>query len=303
MTRNDRWLALILAVIGGFSLWWLAGSAPIGSRTISVADPSVAKLGKVWVGQTNNYEITSHATVVQTQQAGSTVEALTRAYLQLFGLEDKVLPRGGLKLTLYKDAAGFAAHASAPAGVLAWYRAPICYAYFDAGEPAASRWMLHAATHQLNHEALHPKSRWIDEGLASYFAASRVEDYTLVAGKIEPHAYPASLLPRLELSGDLKQDFAADKLVPLRALITGKGGPDINTHVNAFYIGYWSLTHFLLHAEAGRYAAKYRELASAGGSLEDFERLIGPVDTIQSQWYRYLQGLSGVDPDQVIVVD
>jgi hypothetical protein len=256
------------------------------------------------VGQTANYQVTSSATVAQTQQVGSAVEALLRAYMDFFKLDYKALPKGGLKLTLYRDQKQFKARSKAPPWAEAYYRAPVSYAYYDAAAPNSFHWMLHEATHQLNNEVAHlEKSKWIDEGLASYFGASKVEDFVLTPGQIETRAYPVWWLPKLGLSGDAKQDFAASKLVPLRALITGQGGPDIDQHVNAWYIGYWSLTHFLLHADDGRYAQGYRKLIVEGGTLENFERLIGPVEAIEGQWYRYLRKLSGADPDQVIVVE
>jgi hypothetical protein len=306
MTRNDRWLALILVIVGAASLWWLSGSAPIGTRATTAADPAVAKLGSVWVGQTANYQVTSYATVEQTSQVGSAAEALLRAYLQFFALDDKAVPKGGLKLTLYKNQQQFKARNQAPPWAEAYYKAPVCYAYFDASAANPYHWMLHEATHQLNNEVAHlQKFKWIDEGIASYFGASRVEDFVLTPGVIEKRAYPVWWLPQLGLSGDASKDFAAGKLVPLRALISGQGGPDLNKSFNAWYIGYWSLTHFLLHAQNGRYAPAYRKLIAEGGSLENFERLIGPVDEIQGQWYRYLQGLAegGADPGQIIVVD
>ena len=82
--RNDKILAVILAIFGVFAVWYLAGSAPIGTRDNPLADPKASKLGTVWVGQTANYQVTSWATVQQTTQVGSNAEGLLRAYLQFF---------------------------------------------------------------------------------------------------------------------------------------------------------------------------------------------------------------------------
>ena len=303
--KNDKWLAAILAVLGVFALWYLAGSAPIGTRMNPAADPKAAKLGTVWVGQTANYEITSWATVDQTTKVGSTAEALLRSYLEFFALDAKAVPKGGLKLTLYRDRAQFKLKHPQPAWAEALYTQGVSYAYYDAGAPNSWHWMLHEATHQLNHEVGHlPKAKWIDEGVASYFGASKVEDFTLTPGAIEPKAYPVWWLGELGPSGDMRRDVATGRIVSLRALITGQGGPDVNTHVNQWYLGWWSLTHFLLHAKDGKYAAAYRELLKGDGSLAQFEQRVGPVDAVQGEWYRYLQGLAGQGADgQVIVVD
>ena len=306
MSRNDRILAVILAVIGAFGLWYLAGSAPIGTRHNPLADPKASKLGTVWVGQTANYQITTWATVEQTTQVGSTAEALLRSYLEFFKLDEKAIPKGGLKLTLYRDRAQYKRKHPEPAWGEAIYSRGTSYAYIDTKAPNPYHWMLHEATHQLNDLVGHtPKEKWLNEGLASYFGASKLEDYTLAPGSIDARAYPVWWLEELRPSGDAAKDFASGRVVPLRALITGVGGPDINRHVNPWYVGYWSLTHFLLHGEQGRYAAGYRKLlAGKSAGVADFEREIGPIDAVQSQWYRYLQGLSGGEaPGSVIVVD
>ena len=303
--RNDRYLAVILAIVGAFAIWYLAGSAPIGTRSNPVADPKAAKLGTVWVGQTADYQITSWATVQQTTQVGSSAEALLRAYLEFFKLDDKAVPKGGLKLTLYRDRAQFKAKHPQPAWAEALYSKGVSYAWFDP-KPNGTHWMLHEATHQLNEQVGHlPKAKWVNEGIASYFGASKLEDFMLTPGKIEPRAYPVWWLAELSPSGDWNKDVANGRVIPLRALITGAGGPPIGSHVNQWYLGYWSLTHFLLHAQNGKYAEGYRRLLAGGNaSLADFEREIGPVDAVQDEWYRYFQGLAGQSPDgQVIVVD
>jgi hypothetical protein len=304
--RDHKILMVILAIVGGFAIWYLAGSAPLGTRHNPLADPKASKLGTVWVGQTANYQVTTWATVEQTTQVGSTAEALLRAYLAFFRLDEKAIPKGGLKLTLYRDRAQFKGKHPEPAWAEAIYRKGVSYAYFDAKAPNATHWMLHEATHQLNEQVGKlPKAAWVNEGVASYFGASRVEDFELTPGRIETRAYPVWWLQELAPSGDARKDFANGRVVPLRALLGGGGGPAMASHVNQWYLGYWSLTHFLLHGEGGRHAEGYRRLLAGGSAgIADFEREIGPVDAVQVQWYRYLQELAGQSPDgQVIVVD
>ena len=305
MHRDHKILAVILAVVGVFAAWYLAGSAPLGTRSNPVADPRAAKLGTVWVGQTANYQITSWATVEQTTQVGSTAEALLRAYLGFFQLDDKAIPKGGLKLTLYRDRAQFKSKRPAVHWQEADYDKGVSFAYVPGAEPSAGAWLLRAATRQLNEQVGHvPRAAWIDEGLAGYFGTSRVEDYTLEPGRIDAKSYPVGWLDRLGPSGDLQKDLAQKRLVPLRALIAGEGGPTTDD-LNRWYVGWWSLTHFLLHGEKGKYSEGFRRLLKGkSATLADFEREIGPVEAVQAEWYRYLQGLAGQEADgQVIVVD
>jgi len=305
LSKNDRILAVILAIVGVLGIWYLAGSAPIGTRSNPMADPKAPKLGTSWVGQTANYQVTSWATVEQTTQVGSNAEGLLRAYLQFFSLDDKAIPKGGLKLTLYRNREQFKQRHPDPPWAEALYSRGVSYAYFDAKSANGVHWMLHETTHQLNELVGHtPKDKWVNEGLASYFGASKLEDYTLTPGQIEPQAYPIWWLDELRPSGDMKKDFAAGRVVPLRALVTGEGGPDINANPNPWYVGYFSLTHFLLHGANGKYAPGYRKLlAGKSAALADFEREIGPVDAVQNEWYAYLTGLkAGGEAGQVIVV-
>ena len=90
------------------------------------------------------------------------------------------------------------------------------------------------------------------------------------------------------LSGDLDRDIAQHRIIPLRALIEGTG-PPIAQQVNLYYIEFWSLTHFLLHHDQGRYAKAYRTLLEGDGTLAEFEAVVGPVERVQAEWYAHLR--------------
>ncbi|HJR74298.1 MAG TPA: DUF1570 domain-containing protein, partial [Luteimonas sp.] len=240
--------------------------------------------------ETAHYRIVSNATPEQTERVGQAVESLYAAYTGFFG--DRIpLPANPpkLKLMLYRDRTEFDAHNTSQPWAEAYYRAPWSYAYFDMGEKNPYHWMLHEATHQLRNEvARFPKTKWIDEGLASYFGTSRLRDGKLVLGEIDPDTYPIWHLRGLHLSGDLQADIRQGRIIPLRDLMADTG-PPIAQHVNLYYIEYWSLSHFLFHYQNGKYAEPYRALIAQPGSLEEFERRIGPIERVQSEWYAYLQ--------------
>ena len=305
LSRADRWLAVFIAVALGGGGWYLVSHAGKVPREAHYADAHNPQLGPVWVGATENFQVTSRATVEQTAVVGSAAEALMRAYLAFFHLDSKAVPKGGLKLQLYKDRSQFKGSVDAPAWAEAVYRKGVSYAYYDGTGANAYHWMLHETTHQLNEMVGHtPDVKWVNEGIACYFGASVLEDNNLTPGTIEKKAYPVWWLKELGPTGDADADFASGRVVPLRALITGQGGPALGSHVNQWYLGYWSLTHFLFHGEKGKYAEGYRKLlAGKSATLADFERDIGPVDVVQKEWYQYLQGLAGDDvAGNVIVV-
>jgi hypothetical protein len=195
-----------------------------------------------------------------------------------------------LKLILYKDRREFTVHNGNSSWAEAFYQPPSCHAYYSKGKPNPYHWMIHEGTHQLNNEIAHFKVQdWVDEGLATYFGTSKIKDGKLLPGQIDVDAYPIWWLPGLSLTGNLQIDIKNGKIITLRSLITGKGGPDINKHFNLYYIQYWSLTHFLFNYKGGHYAEGYRRLITKGGSLESFKKSVGPIDRIQNEWYEYLQ--------------
>ena len=65
-------------------------------------------------------------------------------------------------------------------------------------------------------------------------------------------------------------------------------------------IEYWSFS-FLFHYKNGLYAERYKQVIVEGGSLESFEKIVGPLDRIELEWYGYLrQKIANVDkPDEV----
>lgn len=265
-------------------------SSPMASTTpaSSSTQPPLPLDAKII--ETAHYTIHSSATDEQTAQVAASVEALHAAYAAFFADMPNMETRPGkLQLVLYKNQAEFKAHNRSSPWAEAYYLPPRCHAYYADGDNPV-HWMLHEATHQLNREvARFKKIKWIDEGLAAYFGSSWLASGTLTPGKIDQGAYPIWWLPKLELSGDLQEDLRSGTLIPLRAIVSGRGGPDINRNVNLYYIEYWSLSHFLLHYQNGKYAQQYRQLIGTDGTLQDFERFIGPIDHIQDEWYTYLR--------------
>ncbi len=244
--------------------------------------------------ETEHYTITTTADAVQTQRVADAVEVLHTAYGRFFPASHAPIEgQAKLQLTLYGYREQFRANNTSMPWAEAYYLRPVCYAYYAKGEANPYHWMIHEATHQLNAEVSgFRKAKWIDEGLATYFGTSRIEHGKLVPGKIDPDTYPIWWLSNSGLTGSLDADIEAGRWIPIRALITGKDAPNISSNVNRYYIQYWGLTHFLFHHDNGRYADAYRRLILEGGTLANFEKIIGPADRIEYEWYRYLQAIT-----------
>jgi hypothetical protein len=284
-------ITILIAAYFGRNYWLEKHGHGIKPST-NIANAKLQKLlaigGK---SETAHYLISSTATPEQTALVAAAVESLYVAYGDFF--KDRVQNNKNpekLKLMLYKDRKEFSVYNRSSSWAEAYYLAPVCYAYYSDEQANPYHWMIHEATHQLNNELAHFKiPKWINEGLATYFGTSKIEHGVLLPGNIDKNTYPIWWLSSLDLSGNFQADIGKGKTIPLRAIITGKGGPDINKQVNLYYLEYWSFTHFLFHYKNGRYAQRYKQLISEGGSLESFERLIGPVEQIESEWYGYLQ--------------
>jgi hypothetical protein len=306
MKTHEKWLAVVLvagvvAVVS--SPRWMPSAAtqarPVQRTPAPVEDASGrierAKLPPFDPASfarqldTAHYRISSNASPEQTQRVAEVVEALHAAYAQFFaGRLPERAAGARFRMALYRDRPDFRKHNTSRAWAEGFYRKPVCHAYYDAGAPNPVHWMLHEATHQLDTEwAAFPRTPWVEEGLASYFGTSRIVDGVLRPGDFDVDTYPLWWLEDMRLGGDRQRDLAARRIVPLRELIENDG-PPVPADVNRYYIGYWSLAHYLLHADGGRHAAAYREMVEKGGSLEAFERLVGPVERVEADWYAYL---------------
>jgi hypothetical protein len=244
--------------------------------------------------ETARYVILSTAAPAQTEEIARVVEALYGVYSNRFGaLPTFRCQHAKLQMKLYKDRREFRRVNPGLGWAEAFYRKPYCQAYYSSQEINSHHWMLHEATHQLNAEVAHvTMAQWLEEGLAEYFSTSRFLKGQLVLGTIDPNTYPVWWIDDLATTPDLTANLQNGSVIPLRAIVTGHGGPSMNRHFNLYYLHWWSLTHFLFQTERHRPAVT--ALLEQGGGLETFEKRIGPVDTVQAEWHDYVRHLKAV---------
>ncbi len=219
------------------------------------------------------------------------MEALYSSYSNKFGgLPGFQRDHPSLKVKLYKDRDELRAINPGLGWAEAFYSQPYCRAYYSASEANPFHWMLHESVHQLKTEVAHLSlAKWLEEGLADYYATSQLESTHLTLGSIDPHTYPVWWMDILATSPDLAKNLRNGSVIPLRVIITNRGGPSMRGHFNLYYLHWWTLTHFIF--ETPRYRDGALQLAKAGGGLADFEHLIGPVDQIQNEWYSHVRHL------------
>jgi hypothetical protein len=245
------------------------------------------------VEETEHYLIYSTATPEQTAQIGVVAEIVYAGYCRLADrLDCRMQPHPKLKMKLFKDRQEFR-HCNRRVGwAEAFYRQPYCCQYVSSDEVHPYHWMMHEATHQLNAEAAHlDLPQWLDEGLACYVSTSCIVDRSLALGQIDTNTYPVWWLDTMLTAGDLEADKRSVTVIPLRQIISGRGGPDLDEHVNLYYLHWWSLAHFLMEYEGGIHLPGLRRLLVEGADPATFEKHIGQIETIEGQWYRYLLDL------------
>ena len=270
--RRVRWVIYFLIVLG--VVVWRFAPRP-WKPTLTIKTP--------------HYLIASTASRDQTEQVGRVVEMLYSAYSNRFS----TLPtfrheHPKLKLLLYRDRREMRRINPGLGWAEAFYREPYCRAYYSANEVNPYHWMLHEATHQLNHEVaqLH-LAKWLEEGLAEYFSTSRIQNGQLITGRIDRNTYPVWWIDEIATGTNLPASLANGSFIPLQVILTGHGGPSLNSEFNRYYLHWWTLTHFLF--ESPKYRAQALILAQQGGGVEAFEPTIGPVSTIQPEWYRHIR--------------
>ena len=243
--------------------------------------------------------IHSTATRGQTEDTAHAMELLYGAYSNRFGsLPQFQRDHPKLKVKLFKDRAEFRRVNPGLGWAEAIYREPCCRAYFSAGEVNSYHWMLHEAVHQLNREVAHMQlAKWLDEGLAEYFSTSRLAADKLAVGRIDSNTYPVWWIEEIATSPDLSENIRNGSVIPLRSIITGHGGPSMNSYFNLYYLHWWTLTYFI--SESPRYRERALTLVQRGGGLDCFEQTIGPVEQVQAEWHTYVrrlkEALSGKD--------
>jgi hypothetical protein len=240
--------------------------------------------------QTAHYTVRSDERPEQAQATAIALEALHEAYLSyLSDLPGVLSEHGPLEVRLYANRAEFRRCNPHVGWAEAFYDGKRCHAYLGPQHGSPQHWVLHEATHQLNREvAALDVPKWMEEGLATFFGSSRYGDGVLEVGRPDPDSYPVWWLYDLGLSGDLERDLAGGKVIPLRAVVTGEGGPDLDEELNLYYIQWWALTHWLLEGDAGRRRDAYLRTMRDGGGLAALERRIGPLEEIEPRVYGYL---------------
>lgn len=239
----------------------------------------------------SHHVIYSTAEAWQTQETANALTLLYASYSNRFGsIPGFQRDHPKLKVKLYKDRAEFRRVHRNLGWAEAFYRKPYCQAYYSVSEPNSCHWVLHESVHQLNREVAHLQlEKWLEEGLATYFSTSRLQAGQVNVGVVDYMTYPVWWIHEIATEPELAANLRNKSVIPLKAIVTNRGGPRLNNDFNLYYLHWWTLTHFLL--ESPRYGNRALELVQQGGGLEAFERVIGPIEQIQAEWHTHVREL------------
>lgn len=242
---------------------------------------------------TEHYVIYSTAAPEQTRRVGAVMEQLHAAYRKVFASFPQVgREHSKLKLKLFKNRDEFRRCNRGVGWAEGFYLNPYCHGYYGTKESNPVHWMVHEAVHQLNEEVAGFKlAKWAEEGVATFFSTSIFDKDGCRLGDLDRNTYPLWWVEDMTLSGDIQKDIADKKIIPLRAIISNRGGPSLDEQFNLYYIHWWSLTHYLFHYDGAKYRSRCLELIREGADLESFEKHIGLTERVQGEWYSHLQGL------------
>lgn len=267
----------------------LGGCGDAGSGAGQQEAPAAAPPGlPATMSRTPHFIIHSAATPEQTAAVGVAVEALHRSYAMTVGQQGTA---GAFQLVLYRDQADFKAHNRSSPWAEAYYRRPHAFAYPGEGD-APHQWMLHEVTHQLLAEASGLAARrWMNEGMACYFGASRFSGGTLHAGAPDPASYPVWWL------GELRFDSAGhpsleNVLLPTLRQLVEDSGPPVAEHVNGYYLAWWSLVHYLMEGDGQAHRRQALLLLHRRGDPAAFQQLIGSYADVEPRWHQHLRALA-----------
>ena len=239
-----------------------------------------------------HYLIYSTATEAETKNAAKFAELLYSSYTGLLNIQaqDNQPPKQ-LKIKLFGSRQEFRFWSTSPRSwAEGYYHYPYTYQYVSTNEAHPYHWMLHELTHQLNKEVAGLElESWLDEGLATYFSTSKIEQGDLKLGSFNSDTYPVWWLSIIAVSGIKTEDINNASFIPLKIILQNHGGPSLNTYFNLYYLHWWTLVHFLFHGNQGSYRSAALNLLNKGGRISDFETDIGALSTIEEDWYTHIK--------------
>jgi len=239
--------------------------------------------------ESEHYSALSSVSIEETKDALSKAETLYQTYTAFWDVKAGTADNK-LLLKIYSSRKEFKRANPLPGWAEAIYRAPYCHQYIETeNENRPCHWLVHEAAHQLNNEVSQFRlPQWAEEGIACYFSTTRMDDGKMSLGVVDRDTYPIWWLSSLGLSGDLSRDKADKKIISIKSIVNDEKPLKMDQHFNLYYIHWFSLVHFLLEAEQGKYREAFITCVKTPSGLEAFEENIGPYQLIEPQWYQHL---------------
>lgn len=155
--------------------------------------------------------------------------------------------------------------------------------------------------HTLQHEGLHQFAfvrigmdlpMWANEGLAEYFGQA-----LLVRDRLEIGLAPEGRLAAMQAAIEKGDAFSFDEMLNMTNESWNRRVSSRDRRAGIMYIQAWSMAHFLVHAEGGRFAQAFEDylrlVATGRGSADAFAEAFGSPDPapFEAAWKDFIAGL------------
>ncbi|MBI5361235.1 MAG: DUF1570 domain-containing protein [Planctomycetes bacterium] len=243
--------------------------------------------------ETEHYIVKTDISQERCDLYADSVDAMYKYYSKMFPLKEK--PRKKGKVYIFNTQAGYQVHAALTTDdlmqfTLGYYNPAFreLYLFEEPNKQDATKKVLfHEGFHQYIHNAMERTPIWFNEGCAEWFYGTTVKGKAI--------AEKGELIPRLE---DLKEGLTEGKCKPLKWLMNATSREFMNIDPNLNYAQAWSIIHFCINYENGRYSEYigkyYNALKSGKSAKEAFSASFGALakfDDMEEAWKKYVERL------------
>ena len=162
--------------------------------------------------------------------------------------------------------------------------------------------LFHVLQHEGFHQFLHTRLGgnvpvWANEGLAEYFGYG-IE----VRGRLRVGIAPPSVIHSIQTAIAKNQAFGFGEFIRMSDTEWGRRVTSGDARAGIMYDQAWSIAHFLVHAENGKYADRFQQFLAATGEGSTVDQALkiafgsSDVSPFENAWRQYIAEL---EPDPI----
>jgi tetratricopeptide (TPR) repeat protein len=250
---------------------------------------------RTFVHETLNYRVETDISRTKAEYYGRHLEAIRSFYCEQFGVSPYTEIKKRARVLIFDTREGFHSYAKLTTddrveSFLGYYhpRFQQLLLYEDRRDVKGTdtlRVLYHEGLHQFTHGFIPQMPFWLAEGLAEYYAGSRIESGAVTA---------RGLLHKGRVR-DLQRYLAGRSHIPFKKLMLESPAEFYSGAVAVKYAQAWSMCHFFCHGSNGRYQAllsRYLRLLKENHSAADaFKKTFAEIDikACEQRWRKHIK--------------